>query len=107
MGHYKNAEEVENRAGYDGGARLHAARGYTCSDGVGRVGPSVYEDDAERKKNRDGQHCVGAHFIHKVQERYVHKTRSLPYIFFISSISNSSLFILYGNPVQTYPFFMF
>ena len=56
--HDEHAQEVERGAHEDGGAGGHATRGDAGRDGVGRVGPSVDENGAEREDHGDGKDWI-------------------------------------------------
>jgi len=56
--HDEHAEEVECGAHENGGAGGHATRSDAGRDGVGRVGPSVDEDGAQREDHGDGKDWV-------------------------------------------------
>lgn len=56
--HDEHAQKVERGTHENGGAGGHATRGDTGRDGVGRVGPSVDEDGAEREEHGDGKDWV-------------------------------------------------
>ena len=52
------APEVECGAHENGGAGGHATRSDAGRDGVGRVGPSIDEDGAQREDHGDGKDWV-------------------------------------------------
>ena len=82
-GHDQHTEKVEPGAEQDGRTDPHAAGADAGSDGVGGVGPSVDEDDAQRERHGHQQNGVGGHLLEKMRQRYIHVRVSLVFFSFL------------------------
>mgnify|MGYP000717312669 CR=1 FL=1 len=66
--HDEDAEEVEDGRHDDGGAYAHASCGHAGGDGVGRIGPPVYEDHPQGEQGRYKKRRVFQKFSQKTSK---------------------------------------
>ena len=64
--HDQNTEKIEDRRHNDRLVHTDTAGGNTGGNGVGGVGPSVYEDNAQCKEYRDQQYGMRTQLINKI-----------------------------------------
>lgn len=68
--HDEHTQKVARGRHQDGLAHIDGACGYAGGDGVGRIRPSVDQDDAQRQNRGDKQHGVARHLPYKIKHAH-------------------------------------